>query len=82
MYELLHPVAQAVKPGYITFGADGISMDPTFETLYFSSIAGRYLYSVPTAALRKQGVDASSQVKNLGEKGISDGLETDTNGIV
>lgn len=82
MYETLHPVQQAVNPGYITFGADGITLSPDLETLYFSAIAGRFLYSVPTAALRNRGVDPSSQVKNLGEKGISDGLETDSNGIV
>lgn len=72
---------QAVHPGFITFGADGIAISPDMKTLYFSVIGGRFLYSVPTAALRS-GSNVQGQVKNLGEKGISDGMETDSNGIV
>jgi sugar lactone lactonase YvrE len=74
----------AIKPGYITFGADGIAISPDMNTLYFSVIGGRFLYSIPTAALRggNSVANAQSQVKNLGEKGISDGMESDSNGIV
>ncbi|KAH9811159.1 major royal jelly protein [Teratosphaeria destructans] len=62
---------------------DGIAISPDGNTLYFSVIGGRFLYSVPTAALRAGNfASAQSQIVNLGEKGISDGLETDTNGIV
>lgn len=85
MYQI-SGAASALHPGYITFGADGIAISPDFNTLYFSVIGGRFLYSVPTAALRDRGTGyqarAQAQVKNLGEKGISDGLETDSNGIV
>jgi sugar lactone lactonase YvrE len=77
-------VTSALKPGYITFGADGIAISPDKQTLYFSVIGGRFLYSVPTSALRggNSVSDAQSKVQNLGEKGISDGLESDSNGIV
>ncbi|KAF2769659.1 hypothetical protein EJ03DRAFT_312050 [Teratosphaeria nubilosa] len=82
MYQISGAVS-ALHPGYITFGADGIAISPNGNTLYFSVIGGRFLYSVPTAALRAGNfASAQSQIVNLGEKGISDGMETDTNGIV
>ncbi|KXT05925.1 hypothetical protein AC578_372 [Pseudocercospora eumusae] len=85
MYQVAS-ATQALHPGYITFGADGIAISPDMNTLYFSVIGGRFLYSVPTAALRDASAGAfdraQAQVKNLGEKGISDGMETDSNGIV
>lgn len=82
MYQVAS-AAQALKPGYITFGADGIAISPDMNTLYFSVIGGRFLYSVPTAALRGGDFNAAQrQVNNLGEKGISDGMESDSNGIV
>ena len=85
MYQVAS-AAQALKPGYITFGADGIAISPDMNTLYFSVIGGRFLYSVPTASLRDTSAgafnSAQGQVKNLGEKGISDGMESDSNGIV
>ncbi|EME85765.1 uncharacterized protein MYCFIDRAFT_213984 [Pseudocercospora fijiensis CIRAD86] len=85
MYQVAS-ATQALHPGYITFGSDGIAISPDMDTLYFSVIAGRFLYSVPTAALRDTSSGAfdraQAQVKNLGEKGISDGMETDSNGVV
>lgn len=82
MYQLVG----VMKPTDITFGADGIALSPDGATLYYSVIGGRFLYSVPTALLRAQGGNsdaaAVAAIQNLGEKGISDGLETDTTGIV
>ena len=49
-------------------------------------MTGRYLYSVPTAALRAH--DSTSEllvqgsVTNKGEKGLTDGMETDSNGYI
>lgn len=79
MYQI-SGAASALHPGYITFGADGIGLSPLGDTLYFSVIGGRFLYSAPTAALRQN--NTAITVKNLGEKGISDGLEVDSLGIV
>jgi hypothetical protein len=53
----------AIKPGYITFGADGIAISPDMNTLYFSVIGGRFLYSIPTAALRGGNSVANAQSK-------------------
>lgn len=56
------------------------------KELYFSAISGRDLYSIPTAALRAHDANsellAQGSVTNKGEKGVSDGLETDSNGVV
>ncbi|KAM3459615.1 hypothetical protein NHJ6243_006731 [Beauveria neobassiana] len=67
-------------------GSDGIALGADGKDLYFSVISGRELFSAPTAALRAH--DASSElvlaasITNKGEKGISDGLETDSNGVI
>lgn len=69
-----------------TFGANGIALSADGETLYFSAVGSRYLYSVPTARLRDKSqfseLLATQSVDSLGQKGISDGSETDTNGFL
>lgn len=73
------------KPSKIHIASDGIAISPDGETLYYSSVSGRHLYSVPTAALLDQNVSEkqlSAKVKDLGLKGASDGLETDDKGRV
>ncbi|OCT49727.1 major royal jelly protein [Cladophialophora carrionii] len=70
----------------LAFGADGITLSNDGETLYFSVVSGRHLYGVPTARLRDRGLSselfATGSVMDLGQKGVSDGLESDSNGIV
>jgi sugar lactone lactonase YvrE len=70
----------------LAFGADGITLSNDGETLYFSVVSGRHLYSVPTARLRDRSLSselfATGSVMDLGQKGVSDGLESDSNGIV
>lgn len=70
----------------LAFGADGITLSNDGETLYFSVVSGRHLYGVPTARLRDRGLSselfATASVMDLGQKGVSDGLESDSNGIV
>lgn len=69
-----------------TFGADGIALSADGATLYFSAVGTRYLYSVPTARLLSNDLTsellATQSVNSHGQKGISDGLETDTNGFI
>lgn len=69
-----------------SFGADGIALSADGETLYWSVVGGRYLYSIPTVRLRDRGVTseimAQASVGNHGQKGVSDGLETDSNGLI
>lgn len=69
-----------------TFGADGIALSADGETLYWSVFGGRYLYSVPTAQFRDRSVTseitAQASVVNHLHKGVSDGVETDSNGLI
>ncbi|KAL8832308.1 MAG: hypothetical protein Q9191_000362 [Dirinaria sp. TL-2023a] len=69
-----------------SFGADGIALSADGGTLYWSVVGGRYLYSVPTARLRDRSVTseimAQASVVNHLQKGVSDGLETDSNGLI
>ncbi|KAI0179892.1 MRJP-domain-containing protein [Hypoxylon sp. FL1284] len=84
------------QPGYYTeagepytsfpIGSDGIALSADGETLYWCPLASRYLYSAPTAKLRARGsaseLMAQQSVVNHGQKGVSDGLEMDSNGII
>ncbi|KAI0023458.1 major royal jelly protein-domain-containing protein [Xylariomycetidae sp. FL0641] len=79
------PAAGAPWTGY-PIGSDGIALAADGDTLFWCPLASRYLYSAPTARLRAR--DAASEllaqqsVANHGQKGVSDGLETDSNGLV
>lgn len=70
----------------LAFGSDGITLSNDGETLYWSVVSGRYLFSIPTARLRDRGPSsellATGSVSRLGQKGVSDGLESDSNGLV
>lgn len=72
--------------GPVNFGADGIALSADSETLYFGAVGSRYLFAVPTVALRERGPNsdllAQQAVRNVGERGVSDGFETDTNGFI
>ncbi|KAI2643754.1 major royal jelly protein-domain-containing protein [Xylaria nigripes] len=67
-------------------GADGIALSADGETLYFGPFASRYMYSVPTARLRDRSpaseLLAQQSVVNHGQKGVSDGFETDSNNLI
>ncbi|TCL68235.1 L-dopachrome tautomerase-related protein [Rhizobium sp. BK251] len=72
-------------PSRFTVASDGIALSPDGETLYYSPLSSRHLYSVATAALRDRSIsdaDLAKQVKDLGLKGASDGLEADDQGRV
>ncbi|CAF9939746.1 MAG: hypothetical protein HETSPECPRED_001878 [Heterodermia speciosa] len=66
-----------------SFGSDGIALSADGDTLYWCPIGSRTLYSIPTARLRDRGptseLMAQQSVVSHGQKGISDGLETDSN---
>lgn len=83
------PLYQTV-PGapftYGLFGSDGIALSADAETLYWKPVAGRQLYSIPTARLRDTSITseirAQGAINTLGETGVTDGMETDTNGFI
>ena len=67
-------------------GSDGIALSADGEELFFGPVGGRGLYSVATERLRDRGeaseLRAQAAVRNRGERGTSDGFETDSNGLV
>lgn len=69
-----------------TSGSDGIQISADGETLYFGPLASRTLYSVPTVNLRSNGtyseLKCQGSVSQHGNKGWSDGMEGDSNGII
>ncbi|RQU68090.1 gluconolaconase [Burkholderia cenocepacia] len=65
--------------------SDGIALSADGQTLYYCPLSSRHLYSIPTAMLRDPSIsDAqlAAAVKDLGEKGASDGLASDASGNV
>ncbi|RJX83372.1 L-dopachrome tautomerase-related protein [Pseudomonas sp. LS-2] len=73
------------KAKTLTVASDGIALSSDGKTLYFCPLSGRHLYSVPTDLLRNPDVteeQLEAAVKDLGEKGASDGLEADAKGAV
>ncbi len=68
-------------PTYVKFQSDGIAISADGSRLFYCPLASRRLYSVSTAALRNfKATDAqvAATIIDHGEKGLSDGLETDT----
>lgn len=73
-------------PKHLSLGSDGIAIGDDGKHLYYSPLAGRHLYRVPTAALldeKSSESDVGNMVEDLGDRGFaSDGLETDDKGRV
>lgn len=71
---------------YSATGSDGIALVDNGDTLYFTTNAGRNLYSIPTAFLRDRSMNselrAQAAVQSRGQHGWSDGLQQDTNNLV
>ncbi len=69
----------------LTFGADGIAMSSDHSVLYYCPLISRHLYSVSIAALAdrtKSDAEVAATIKDLGDKGMSDGLDSDAEGRV
>lgn len=70
----------------INFGADGIALSADNTELFYSTTGGRELWSISTALLRARDRNAElvarAAVKYRGDAGVSDGMETDTNGMI
>jgi sugar lactone lactonase YvrE len=72
-------------PAPFRVAADGIALSADGQSLYYCPLSSRHLFSVPTAVLRDRSVTeetVAQAVKDLGEKGASDGLEADDKGRV
>jgi sugar lactone lactonase YvrE len=70
-------------PASVTIGADGIAISHDGKRLFYCALAGRRLFAVSTEALADQALsdtEVARTLQDLGEKGSSDGLETDAEG--
>ncbi|KAI0646379.1 major royal jelly protein-domain-containing protein [Trametes meyenii] len=88
----LHPVTAPNAITFFTrFAVDGIALSADGEYLYYTPLAGRRLYRVPTSVLKEQPsstnpnavIVANQAVQDLGDMGShADGLETDDQGFI
>ena len=72
-------------PGYVKFASDGIALSADGSRLFYCPLASRRLYSVSTSLLRNGKASAAvveNSIIDHGEKGMSDGLESDAQGRV
>lgn len=66
-------------------GADGIAISADGSRVYYSPLSGRHLFSVSAEALRDRRLDDAAVAETIidhGEKGASDGLESDAQGRI
>jgi sugar lactone lactonase YvrE len=73
-----------VRTNYVV-GADGIAISADGSRLFYCPLSSRRLYSVATAALTDRSLtedEVAATIVDHGDKGASDGLETDTAGNV
>ena len=71
------------RPRPVTMGADGIAISHDGSRLYYCPLVSRRLYSVSVDALvdgRRTDEEVAATVVDHGEKGASDGLESDEKG--
>ena len=73
------------SPQPFSVASDGVALSADGSVLYYCPLSSRHLFSVPTALLRdRRAADdvIANSVIDLGEKGASDGLESDEKGRV
>ncbi|KAI0674393.1 major royal jelly protein-domain-containing protein [Trametes maxima] len=88
----LHPVTAPNAITFFTrFAVDRIALSADGEYLYYTPLAGRRLFRVPTSVLKEQPsstnpnvvIVANQAVQDLGDMGShADGLETDDQGFI
>ena len=77
--------SQGKAPLPVKTGSDGIAISSDGATLFYCPLSSRHLYSISTALLLDRSVDdetVARAVVDLGEKGASDGLESDDKGRI
>ncbi|MET0423500.1 MAG: L-dopachrome tautomerase-related protein [Actinoplanes sp.] len=77
-------VQGVVRENYVV-GADGIALSAGGDQVYYCPLSSRRLYGVPADALtdrRLSDDQVAARVVDLGDKGASDGLESDTDGAL
>lgn len=80
---MVHEPGKPARP--MAIGSDGIAISQDGKLLYYSPLASRRLYAVSVDALASENMpeaQVAKTVQDLGEKGASDGLESDAEGRV
>jgi sugar lactone lactonase YvrE len=70
---------------FMETGSDGIAISADGNLLFYSPLCSRRLHAVPTELLRMQNgseIAIEAAVQNRGQKVMSDGLETDSRGLI
>jgi sugar lactone lactonase YvrE len=73
------------NPEPLHVASDGLALSSDGNLLYFAPLSSRHLYSVATRFLRNRDAgddEVEASVRDLGEKGASDGLASDASGAV
>ncbi|GAB2895079.1 L-dopachrome tautomerase-related protein [Paraburkholderia jirisanensis] len=73
------------NPEPLHVASDGLALSADGNLLYFSPQSSRHLYSVATRFLRNRDAgddEVEASVRDLGEKGASDGIASDASGAV
>lgn len=82
----LRQIGTAPSFSYGLTGSDGIALSSDGERLFFKPLTSRSLYSIPTSALRANGpyseTLAQASITDHGQTGLTDGMETDSNGFI
>ncbi|AKU93569.1 hypothetical protein AKJ09_00233 [Labilithrix luteola] len=81
----LYRGAPGKEPTRLAAGSDGIAISADGKHLYYSVLAGRHLYRVSVDVLANEkatDAEVAATIEDLGEKGASDGLESDAEGRV
>jgi len=72
-----------LSPQSVKFASDGIAISDDGKTLYYCPLASRKLYGVSIDAMADRTMSEKAvegTIKDLGVKGMSDGMETDAEG--
>ena len=67
----------------VKVGSDGLALNAASDSVYYCPMISRHLYRASLATLvdpAKTDAEVIATIKDLGEKGISDGMATDSNG--
>jgi len=76
-------VVQGLVREQYRVGADGIAISPDGDRIFYCPLSSRRLYSVDAVALRDRRLPddhVAETITDHGDKGASDGLESDTDG--
>lgn len=80
------PAVPGLPVSYLNFGADGLAISADGDTIFWTDVGSRYLYSIPATRLRDRSefseLLAQGSIVSHGEIGVTAGLETDTHGYI